>query len=253
MRHLFFPTFLSVFLVGCGSGGDDDSQKSPTPAVSSSSSSVSAISSSPSSSLLSSSAPGSTAGVSSSAASSMLSSASISSGSLSSSVQSSAVTTIPFAFTSTSFVSGEKIPIKYSCFGGEVSPQLQWDISSPDIKSFVLIMEDYDAIALVGYPYVHWNIYNIPADTRTIAEGATLRAMPNGSVEGVNDDGVPKYAGPCPPEGTGTHRYFFALYALNKENLPVNTNRPMRRNDFETQYKSSIIQKAEITGTYLYK
>lgn len=238
MRHLSFSIFLSVFLVGCGGGGGD-SQKSLPPASSEASTSVSLSSSSSSSSITSSSS------------SSSLSSFVVSSSS--SSVQSSVANSIPFAFTSNSFVSGEKIPLKYSCYGSEISPHLQWDVSSPDIKSFALIMEDYDAIALVGHPYVHWNIFNIPADTRVIAEGATLRAMPAGSVEGVNDDGVPKYAGPCPPEGTGTHRYYFALYALNKEKLSVNVARTMRRNDFEAQYADSIIQKAEISGSYFYK
>ncbi len=245
MRHLFFSVLLSVFIIGCGGSGGSGSKKSPIPSTSSSSSLIPSSSGqssfTQSSSLISSSSSNNSSNINGSFSSALSSS------------QSSLSNVIPFAFTSNSFVSGGKIPIQYSCFGGELSPQLQWDISSTEIKSFVLIMEDYDAIALVGYPYVHWNIYNIPADTRAIAEGATLRAMPSGSVEGVNDDGVPKYAGPCPPEGTGTHRYFFALYALNKESLPVNTSRPMRRNDFETQYASSIIQKAEITGTYLYK
>ncbi|GGY76909.1 UPF0098 protein [Cellvibrio zantedeschiae] len=171
---------------------------------------------------------------------------------MSSAAQSSS-SSLSFTLTSNSFVSGDKIPIKYSCFGPQTSPHLKWEVSSPDIKSFVLIMEDYDAIALVGHPYVHWDIFNIPAYTREIAEGATLRAMPAGSVEGVNDDGTRQYAGPCPPEGTGTHHYFFALYALNKSDLVFNTNSPMRRSAFETQYAASIIQKAEISGSYFYR
>lgn len=113
-------------------------------------------------------------------------------------------------------------------------------------------MEDFDAIALVGYPYVHWDVYNIPADVREIAEGATLH-MPTGSVEGANDDGVAKYSGPCPPEGTGTHHYFFTLYALNKANITVNLNHSLKRSEFEAQYASSIVQKVEMTGLYTYK
>lgn len=234
MRRLSPLIFLSVFLVGCGGGGGGGQKTSVPPASSEASTSVSTSSSSSSSS-------------------SSISSSVVSTSSSTSSSSSSAASSIPFAFMSDSFVSGAKIPIKYSCFGGETSPHLQWDVTSSEIKSFALIMEDYDAIALVGHPYVHWNIFNIPADTRVIAEGATLRAMPMGSVEGVNDDGVSKYAGPCPPEGTGTHRYYFALYALNKENLGVNVNRTIRRNEFELQYAGSIIQKVEISGSYFYK
>ncbi len=232
MKYLLLSLSLSALLMGCGGGHDkkkpDSSGNPPPSSVSSSSSSLKSTSTSTSSS-------------------------SSSSTTTSSSSSSSVVSSIPFAFKSDSFISGDKIPIKYSCFGGETSPDLQWEISSPDIKSFALIVEDYDAIALVGYPYVHWNVYNIPAATHQIVEGATLHAMPLGSIEGLNHDGLRKYSGPCPPEGTGTHHYFFALYALNKAELSIGANKVYMRSEFETDYASAIIQKAEITGSYFYK
>jgi Raf kinase inhibitor-like YbhB/YbcL family protein len=239
MKHFLFAVFLVVVLVGCG--GKSHNSKESSPSVSSSSV-ASSVPTSSSSSVSSSSPKSSSSSISSS-----------SSSPASNSTSSSTASSIPFTLSSNSFVSGEKIPVKYSCYGTEISPHLQWDITSPEIKSFALIVEDYDAIALVGYPYVHWDVYNIPADTRQIAEGATLRAMPAGSVEGVNDDGLRKYSGPCPPEGTGTHHYFFALYALNKADLGVNANRSVKRSEFETQYATAIIQKVEMTGTYFYK
>ncbi len=107
-----------------------------------------------------------------------------------------------------------------------------------------------DAVAIVGHPYVHWDVYNIPGAAREIAEGATLRAMPMGSVEGANDDNVPKYSGPCPPTGTGTHHYYFAIYALNSETITVNANKAMKRSEFEALYASKIIAKAEIIGLF---
>jgi Raf kinase inhibitor-like YbhB/YbcL family protein len=127
---------------------------------------------------------------------------------------------------------------------------LKWNIESDAEKSFALIMEDSDTIPIVGHPYVHWGVYNIPGDVREILEGATLHAMPAGSVEAINDDEVPQYAGPCPPQGTGTHHYHFMLYALNTETLEIDTGHIIRRSDFETLYSSSIIQKAEIIGLY---
>ncbi len=111
-------------------------------------------------------------------------------------------------------------------------------------------MEDMDAIAIVGSPYVHWNVFNIPASVREISENATLRTMPLGSVEGANDNEVPKYAGPCPPQATGIHHYHFSLYALNKETLVINTGRPWERSEFEQAYASEIITKTEIIGLY---
>jgi|GEM_PF-6168066 len=171
MRHLLLLLSISLITVACGGS---DSKNSPSTSSASSAHVASSASIQSSSSVLSSS------------------SASV----LSSAPQSSVASSIPFAFTSNSFVSGEKIPIKHSCSGTEVSPHLQWEITSPDIKSFAIIMEDYDAIALIGRPYVHWVIYNIPADTRVIEEGATHLAMPMGSMEGINDDGLTRYSGP---------------------------------------------------------
>ncbi len=111
-------------------------------------------------------------------------------------------------------------------------------------------MEDIDAIPIVGHPYVHWDVYNIPAATREIAEGATLRTMPVGSIEGANDDNLPKYSGPCPPTGTGTHHYYFTLYAINTETLAIDVSKVMRRSDFEASYAGNIIQKVEIVGLF---
>ncbi len=234
MRHFFLLLLIPLLTASCGGS---DNKKSP---------STSSASSFQSSSLVQSSAVQSSSSVKSSSSSS-------SSMTTSSVTQSSAASSIAFEFKSNSFVSGEPIPIKHSCFGTEVSPQLQWEIDSPDIKGFALIMEDYDAIKIIDRPYVHWNIYKIPADTRAINEGASNLAMPAGSVEGVNDDTLARYSGPCPPEGTGTHHYFFALYALNKDNLSINATKPMMRSDFESKFKDAIIQKAEISGSYFYK
>jgi len=214
--------FSTIILCGCGGSGHKKTSVTTTsssrPSSSPSSTTSSSATSSPSSSISSSS--------------------------------SQAVSSIPFTLTSNSFVAGGDIPIKYSCYSTEISPHLKWDITSDAVKSFALIMEDIDAIPLVGYPYVHWDVYKIPGSTREIAEGATLRNMPAGSIEGANDDNIPKYSGPCPPAGSGTHHYYFALYALNSDSLTFNANRSMKRSEFESKYASNIIQKVEITGLF---
>ena len=87
-------------------------------------------------------------------------------------------------------------------------------------------------------------------DVTEIPEGATLINMPFGSTEGANGDNVPKYAGPCPPPGSGTHHYHFTLYALSKETLTVDVSHPMQRSQFEASFASDIIQKVEIIGLY---
>ena len=67
------------------------------------------------------------------------------------------------------------MPSKYTCNGGETSPNLQWSISSDAVKGFALIMEDPDAVPIVGYAYVHWNVFGIPATARELAEGASRK------------------------------------------------------------------------------
>lgn len=112
-------------------------------------------------------------------------------------------------------------------------------------------MDDPDGIPIVGYSWAHWDVYNIPATTRQIPEGATASdKMPSGSVEGRNHDELAKYSGPCPPSGTGVHHYVLALYALNKETLNVDTGTALNRTAFESKYAKDIIQKVEITTFY---
>ena len=108
--------------------------------------------------------------------------------------------------TSSVFKHKEKIPTKYTCDGDDVSPPLKIEEAPEGTKSFALIVDDPDAP--VG-TWVHWVVWNIPADTKDIAENTAP------GTEGLNDFGKTPYGGPCPP--SGTHRYFFKLYALDTE------------------------------------
>jgi Raf kinase inhibitor-like YbhB/YbcL family protein len=112
-----------------------------------------------------------------------------------------------FELTSPAFASGQPIPAQYTCDGQDISPPLQWHDAPKDTQSFALIMDDPDAPA---GDWVHWLLYNLPADLRELLENA---ALPQGSQTGKNSWGRFEYGGPCPPRGT--HRYFFKLYALN--------------------------------------
>lgn len=112
-----------------------------------------------------------------------------------------------FELTSPAFALGQPIPAKYTCDGQDISPPLQWHDAPKDTQSFALIMDDPDAPA---GDWVHWLLFNLPADLWELAENA---ALPQGSQEGKNSWGWFEYGGPCPSRGT--HRYFFKLYALN--------------------------------------
>ena len=140
--------------------------------------------------------------------------------------------------TSPSFQESAFVPSKYTCDGDNISPPLTISDIPADAKSLVLIVDDPDAP--VG-TFVHWLVWNIPPHVSEIKEGN----LPEGSVEGTNDFGKSEYGGPCPP--SGTHRYFFRLYALNQElNLPEGA----RREELEKAMGGKIIQTAELVGRY---
>ncbi|MER3473797.1 MAG: YbhB/YbcL family Raf kinase inhibitor-like protein [Armatimonadota bacterium] len=113
--------------------------------------------------------------------------------------------------TSTAFTEGGTIPRKYTCDGADVSPPLAWDNVPEGTKSFALICDDPDAP--MG-TWVHWVLFNLPADTRSLPEAVPPdKELPSGARQGTNDFRKIGYGGPCPPRGT--HRYYFKLYALD--------------------------------------
>lgn len=140
--------------------------------------------------------------------------------------------------SSTAFGNKEKIPSKYTCDGDEVSPPLKISNVPEDTKSLALISEDPDA---PSGNWIHWVVWNIPPDTDEIPEGS----LPSGAVEGVTSFGDNKYGGPCPP--SGSHRYYFRLYALDTDiDLPVASG----KEDLKDAMENHIIEQAELMGTY---
>ena len=113
--------------------------------------------------------------------------------------------------TSGTFVNGEMLPLRCGLNYGNVSPAFAWTGAPEGTKSFALICDDPDAPA---GDWVHWVIYNLPADQTGLPEHVPAKeVLPNGARQGVNSFGRIGYDGPSPP--SGVHRYFFRLYALN--------------------------------------
>ena len=113
---------------------------------------------------------------------------------------------------SSAFQNGADIPVQYTCDGNDRSPPLAWANVPAGTKALALIVDDPDAP--VG-TWVHWVIYDLPADAKELPEGiATTDTLVDGSKQGVNDFRKTGYGGPCPPSGPA-HRYYFKLYALN--------------------------------------
>lgn len=142
---------------------------------------------------------------------------------------------VQLIITSTAFAQDGAIPKKFTCDGKNVSPPLHINNLPPAAKSLVLIADDPDAP--VG-TWVHWIMWNIPV-TSDIPEGQAP------GTEGLNDFRQHHYGGPCPP--SGTHRYFFKVYALDALlDLPKTTRKP----DLEKAMKEYIIASGVLVGTY---
>lgn len=115
--------------------------------------------------------------------------------------------------TSSAFKRESMIPARFTCDGEDISPPLQWENLPQGTQTLAIIADDPDAP--MG-TFVHWVLYNLPADVNELAEAVPAREMlENGAIQGKTDFGRVGYGGPCPP--SGTHRYFFKIYALDKK------------------------------------
>jgi Raf kinase inhibitor-like YbhB/YbcL family protein len=139
---------------------------------------------------------------------------------------------IPFVLTSADLASGtfdNKFVLNgFGCTGGNISPSLQWSGVPAGTKSLALQM--YDPDAPTGSGFWHWAVYDIPATTTSLAQGAgnSAATLPVGAFGGTTeflDTGVTggngNYGGPCPPTGDKPHRYIFTLFALSVDKLEV--------------------------------
>jgi Raf kinase inhibitor-like YbhB/YbcL family protein len=136
---------------------------------------------------------------------------------------------------SSAFNHNEPIPRRHTCQGEDISPELIIEEIPPGTESLVLIVDDPDA---PGRTFDHWIVYDIPVTDR-IEEGAVP------GTQGINDFGKNRYGGPCPP--SGTHRYFFKLYALDEAlDLPAG----LGKNDLQNAIKGHILDQAELIGLY---
>ena len=116
--------------------------------------------------------------------------------------------------TSAAFEEGGIIPDMYSCDGADISPELNWTGVPEGTHELALVMDDPDA---PGGTFVHWVIYDIPADVTSLEENLPkTMELANGAVQGLNDFMGIGYGGPCPPAGQ-SHRYFVTLYAIDAD------------------------------------
>ncbi|HEU64947.1 MAG: putative lipoprotein LppC [Candidatus Anoxychlamydiales bacterium] len=134
------------------------------------------------------------------------------------------------------FKNNEMIPKKFTCQGEDINPKFVFEDIPKEAKSLSLIMDDPDA---PNQTFVHWVMYNIPIVDK-IDEDSAL------GIEGINSAGSVGYFGPCPP--TGTHRYFFKLYAIDST---LDLKKGASKEELEITMKGHIIEKAQLIGLYV--
>jgi Raf kinase inhibitor-like YbhB/YbcL family protein len=146
--------------------------------------------------------------------------------------------------TSSVFQQGAEIPSYYTSDGKDVSPELSWKNAPVETKSFALIMHDPDAPRPGGF--THWVVYDIPPETGHIEENVPDTERVTGlGTQGKNDGGKIGYMGPAPP--SGTHRYFFRLYALDTM-LELGVRATHKQ--VMGAIKGHVLAEAELMGTY---
>jgi len=144
---------------------------------------------------------------------------------------------------SDAFSNNSIIPPKYTCDRQDFSPPLKWDAPPPETQSLALIVDDPDAP--MG-TFVHWVLYDLPPEITHLPEAVPNDAtLADGGTQGKNDFGKLGYGGPCPP--SGTHRYFFKLYAIDRVlGLPSGAT----KEQLEAAMNGHILAAAEIIGRY---
>src|SRR6266705_4226404 len=145
---------------------------------------------------------------------------------------------VKMKISSSAFKEGGTIPEKFSKNGQNVNPELRIEGAPAEAKSLTLIVDDPDAP--VGL-YSHWLVWNIDSKTTEIAENS----VPKGAVQGTNDYPTLGYGGPQPP--SGTHRYYFKIYALDQT---LNLRAGAKRKELDKEISGHVIAQGQLMGRY---
>ncbi len=151
-------------------------------------------------------------------------------------------TLVPFSITSPAFSMNESIPVRFTCDGENISPELVISGTPERTQSLVLTLEDPDVpknIRADGM-WDHWIIWNIPPNTTRLKESA----VPPG-ILGTGTNGKTSYLGPCPPDRE--HRYIFTLYALDTS---ISLPKGSKKEQLLRAMDSHIIKQTNLIGHY---
>lgn len=149
-----------------------------------------------------------------------------------------------FVLSSSAFRHSERIPVKYTQQGDNVSPPLSWSVTPSGTQSFALMTEDMDGPSGI---IVHWVMFNIPSSIHELAEAVPVQdQLDSRALQGSNVRGGRGYIGPSPPVGT-THRYEFTLFALDQ---PLSLNAGASRAELVAAMQGHIVAVTQLMGIY---
>ena len=144
---------------------------------------------------------------------------------------------------STAFQEGGIIPKQYTCDGQNISPPLAWDSVPANAQALALIADDPDA---PGKTWVHWVVFDMPATTKSLPENVPPQeTIAGGGKQGTTDFRKVGYGGPCPP--SGTHRYYFKVYALDKE---LGLDNKATKDQVLKAMEGHILAQGQLMGRY---
>jgi Raf kinase inhibitor-like YbhB/YbcL family protein len=143
--------------------------------------------------------------------------------------------------TTPAFQAGGDVVAKFTCNGANVNPELKINGVPNEAKSLVLIVDDPDAPRGL---FTHWIVWNIDPKATDIGENSA----PAGGIQGTNDFGKRNYGGPCPP--SGTHRYFFKIYALDTK---LDLKPSARRAELDAAMRGHTLAQGELMARYSHK
>ena len=145
--------------------------------------------------------------------------------------------------TSDAFAEAGMIPMQYTCDGADISLALMWNGIPDGAKSLALICDDPDAPSKT---WVHWVLYNLPPELTGLPDSIpSNEVLDNGARHGITDFGRFGYGGPCPP--SGTHRYFFKLYALD---TMLDLSGRVDKGQLEAAMEGHILASGQLMGKY---
>ena len=144
---------------------------------------------------------------------------------------------LKLSIQSDNFKDGERIPVRFTCDGIDISPHLAW--FNVPLGTVEIVLEMHDPDAPVSGGWTHWIVYNISPDITSIE----IDSVPEGSKQARNSFGRAPYGGPCPP--SGTHRYIFTLYALD-----TNLDSVSNLRDLHNKIDGHVLGEAKLTGLY---